>query len=72
MDYGTGAIMAVPAHDARDGEFARKYGIPERIVIRRKDGEPGFEEYGTLESSEPFTGLSSEEANKQMTAYAQE
>ena len=33
MDYGTGAIMAVPAHDERDGEFANKYGIPERIVI---------------------------------------
>ena len=51
MDYGTGAIMAVPSHDIRDGEFARKYGIPERSVIVNDDGAPGFEEYGTLVNS---------------------
>src|SRR5207249_815245 len=45
MEYGTGAIMAVPAHDERDGEFARKYGIPERVVIINRDGQPGLEEY---------------------------
>jgi leucyl-tRNA synthetase len=71
MDYGTGAIMAVPAHDIRDGEFARKYGIAERIVIRRNDGEPCLEEYGILEASGQFNGLSSEEAMEQMTAFAE-
>ena len=39
MGYGTGAIMAVPAHDERDFEFCRKYGIPVRPVIRPADGE---------------------------------
>ena len=71
MDYGTGAIMAVPSHDERDGEFAKKYGIAERIVIRNSAGEPGQEEYGTLESSDIYNGLSSEEAQKQMTEHAQ-
>jgi leucyl-tRNA synthetase len=34
MEYGTGAVMAVPAHDQRDFEFARKYGLPIRVVIK--------------------------------------
>ena len=38
MGYGTGAIMAVPAHDERDFEFCRKYGIPVVPVIRPADG----------------------------------
>jgi len=46
MGYGTGAIMAVPAHDERDFEFCRKYGIAVRPVIRPADGvlarEPGM------------------------------
>ena len=41
MGYGTGAIMAVPAHDERDFEFCTKYGIPVRPVIRPVDGELG-------------------------------
>ena len=41
MDYGTGAIMSVPAHDERDHEFAKKYGLEIRVVILpRRDGEP--------------------------------
>ena len=61
MGYGTGAIMAVPAHDERDFEFCRKYDIAVRPVIRPVDGElavePGmtepFCEYGIVENSRP-------------------
>ena len=65
MGYGTGAIMAVPAHDERDFEFCRKYGIPVRPVIRPADGElavePGMTgpycEYGIVENSGEWSGL---------------
>ena len=80
MEYGSGAIMAVPAHDQRDFEFCRKYGIPIRPVIRPVDGtladeptmEEAFEDYGVVENSPPFNGLTSEEAKQKMTAWAQE
>ncbi len=80
MGYGTGAIMAVPAHDGRDFEFCRKYGIAVRPVIRPVDGalavEPGmkeaFPEYGIVENSGPWSGLASEEARRRMAAYAEE
>src|SRR5712664_987654 len=39
MEYGTGAIMAVPAHDERDLEFCRKYGLPVRVVVEPKEVE---------------------------------
>jgi leucyl-tRNA synthetase len=78
MGYGTGAIMAVPAHDERDFEFCRKYGISIRPVIRPVDGalarEPGmteaFTEYGVVEDSGPWSGLASEEARRKMADYA--
>ena len=78
MTYGTGAIMAVPAHDQRDFEFCTKYGIPVRPVIRPIDGqlpEPGatkaaFPDDGILEHSGEFSGLTSEEARRRMTAKA--
>src|SRR6202040_3355534 len=63
MDYGTGAIMAVPAHDQRDFEFCTTYGIPIRPVIRPVDGaladpntmqEP-FTDEGVLENSGKFS-----------------
>jgi leucyl-tRNA synthetase len=77
MDYGTGAIMAVPAHDQRDFEFCQKYGIPIRPVIRPVDGEladaatlaEAFPDYGILENSGPFTGLPSAEAIEKMNAF---
>ena len=80
MEYGSGAIMAVPAHDQRDFEFCRKYGIPIRPVIRPVDGtladeptmEEAFEDYGVVENSPPFSGLTSKEAKQKMTAWAQE
>jgi leucyl-tRNA synthetase len=80
MGYGTGAIMAVPAHDERDFEFCRKYGIAVRPVIRPVDGalavEPGmkeaFTEYGIVENTGQWSGLTSEEARRQMAAYAKE
>jgi leucyl-tRNA synthetase len=78
-EYGTGAIMAVPAHDERDFEFARKYNLPIRIVVT-PDGKPASPDmlaesvsnYGTLVSSGQFSGLPSTDALKKMTAYAQE
>jgi leucyl-tRNA synthetase len=75
--YGTGAIMAVPAHDERDFEFCTKYGIPIRPVIRPADGtleDPptkAFTEYGILEHSASFTGLDSATAREKMAKYAE-
>jgi leucyl-tRNA synthetase len=68
-EYGTGAIMAVPAHDQRDFEFARKYGLPIRVVIspdgKILDGdllEEAFTGDGIQVNSGPFDGLSNREA----------
>ncbi len=61
--YGTGAVMAVPAHDERDFEFATKYGLPIERVIKSKNGEPDdlpYVEYGVLVNSGEFSGLDSE------------
>ena len=68
MGYGTGAIMAVPAHDERDFEFCTTYGIPIRPVIRPVDGvldenpKAAFTEDGIVENSGEFSGLPSAEA----------
>jgi leucyl-tRNA synthetase len=68
MGYGTGAVMAVPAHDQRDHEFARKYGLPITPVIFPADGgDPGIDEAayvesGVLKNSGTFDGLPSEQA----------
>ncbi len=75
MDYGTGAIMSVPAHDERDFEFAKKYGIEIKPVIVPGKGEESTELPfttldGTLINSGEFTGLSCEEAIKKMSAFA--
>jgi leucyl-tRNA synthetase len=78
MGYGTGAIMAVPAHDQRDLEFARKYGLAVRVVIQpegqRLDGDTlavAYDGPGQLVNSGPFDGLDSEEAIRKMTAHAE-
>ncbi|MFH1565850.1 MAG: leucine--tRNA ligase [bacterium] len=63
MNYGTGAIMAVPAHDARDFSFAKKYSLPIKQVIKPEaQVEGAYEGYGTLINSGEFTGLVSKEA----------
>jgi len=68
MEYGTGAVMSVPAHDERDHAFARQYGLPIRQVIEPADGRAwdieaeAFTEYGRLTASGTFSGLSSEQA----------
>ncbi len=69
-DYGTGSVMAVPAHDTRDFEFATKYNLPIKQVIESKDGskvELPFTEYGVLINSGKYTGLESSEARKKIT-----
>jgi leucyl-tRNA synthetase len=58
--YGTGAVMAVPAHDERDYAFAKKYNLPIERVIEGGEELP-YTEYGTMVNSDEFNGLSSEE-----------
>ncbi len=73
--YGTGAIMAVPAHDTRDWEFARKFGIPMVEVVGGGDIEKAaFTDCatGTMVNSGFLTGLSVEEAKKMMIAWLEE
>ncbi|MEJ2689092.1 MAG: leucine--tRNA ligase [Deltaproteobacteria bacterium] len=79
MEYGTGAVMAVPAHDQRDFEFAAAYSIPVRVVIqpRGQTLEAGsmdnaYEETGVLVDSGPFSGLDSSEAKTAITNYAEQ
>ncbi len=74
MDYGTGAIMAVPGHDERDNEFARRYRLPIRRVIEPLDGSAPDLPFTTLEGrtidSGEFTGLTCAEALEAMTRHA--
>jgi len=76
MDYGTGAIMAVPAHDERDFDFARKYNIPIRIVIKSEDSPAddsqmteAYTGSGKMVNSGEYDGLAYEEGKKKITAY---
>jgi leucyl-tRNA synthetase len=76
LDYGTGAIMSVPAHDERDYEFATKYGLAIKQVIREQTPAetaaalPFVSEEGVLVDSGEWTGLSCAEAQQKMTAFA--
>ncbi len=76
MEYGTGAIMAVPAHDERDYEFASKYDLTIREVVSPGPGEDPkegiFSGYGTVINSGPFSGMSSHDAMEKMADLAQE
>jgi leucyl-tRNA synthetase len=76
-EYGTGAVMGVPAHDQRDFEFATKYRLPIAVVIQ-PDAAPIFADTlaaaydgdGTLVDSGPFTGMRATDANRKMTQEA--
>lgn len=75
VDYGTGAVMGVPAHDERDNQFAKKYSLPLNYVIT--DSVESVEDKavyddGYLINSEQFNGLSSEEARQKITAYMED
>jgi leucyl-tRNA synthetase len=88
MEYGTGAIMSVPAHDQRDFEFALKYGLPIRVVIEPNDVGAGlvpahgqaqdlplqeaYEGEGVLVESGPFSELESAEARDKIAEYIEE
>jgi leucyl-tRNA synthetase len=71
ITYGTGAIMAVPAHDERDFDFAKRYGLPIKVVVA-PDGWSGGEldeaytDQGTLVNSGEFNGLASDEAKQKI------
>jgi leucyl-tRNA synthetase len=73
MEYGTGAIMAVPAHDTRDFEFATQFKLPIREVVRTGGGEPlpSVTEDGVLVNSGEFDGLSCREAQRRIVAWLQ-
>ena len=81
MGYGTGAVMAVPAHDQRDFEFARKYGLPLRTVINPRDlhekgevldpaaMEAAYTDPGILVNSGDFDGMENEPAKKAIVEH---
>ena len=75
MEYGTGAIMSVPAHDQRDFEFANKYGLPIKVVIvPQAHSSPvelseAYEDEGILVGSGQFNGMSSDSAKKEIIQF---
>jgi len=81
MDYGTGAIMSVPAHDERDYEFAKKYRLEVRLVVVPISNDPEetvaepplpfIAHEGVLINSGPYNGLTCDEAIKKMSAHAE-
>jgi len=79
MEYGTGAVMAVPAHDQRDFEFAREYGLPVRVVIDSPDGGlaadamgEAYVEDGIMVNSPPFDGTPNREAIGRIADWMEE
>ncbi len=76
MEYGTGAVMAVPAHDQRDFEFAKKYGLPMEVVIDDPKGHldalkmtAAYENEGVLVSSGRFNGMKNTDAMEAIAEY---
>ncbi len=79
LDYGTGIVMGVPAHDQRDFEFAKKYDLPIRIVVqpqgqnmKAEEMTEAFAAEGIMENSDIFNGLDNREALKKMIDFAEE
>jgi leucyl-tRNA synthetase len=79
FEYGTGAVMGVPAHDQRDFEFARKYGLPVRVVIQPPEKTldsaamtKAYIEEGVLVNSGQFNGMSNIQAIESITEYLSE
>ncbi len=79
MEYGTGAVMSVPAHDQRDFDFAKKYGLDIRVVIQPEgdslDGDSLEEAYtgqGVLVYSGDFTGMENKPAMASITAWLED
>jgi len=79
MEYGTGAVMAVPAHDQRDFEFAKQYDLPIKIVIQPPGGEvqeaelkEAYIEEGIQADTSPFKGKKSSEVISLMASYLEE
>jgi leucyl-tRNA synthetase len=78
MEYGTGAIMAVPGHDVRDFAFAKKYGMPVKIVIDKPDAPLKLEDMseaytgeGVCVNSGEFSGMNNKEAIEKIADYAE-
>ena len=76
MDYGSGAVMAVPAHDDRDFEFAKKYDLPINAVIKPFEGEAeegkAYTEVGVLFNSGEFDGMNSKKSQYSIIKYFEE
>jgi len=79
MDYGTGAVMAVPAHDQRDFEFARKYNLDIVVVINPEGGslnpadmQEAYTGPGVMVNSGKFDGITNEEAKEKITEFLEE
>ena len=79
MEYGTGAIMSVPAHDQRDFEFAKKYGLPIRVVIQNAARDldastmrQAYVDAGTMVSSGPFDGIPNERGKEAVADHVEQ
>lgn len=75
VEYGTGAVMAVPAHDTRDFDFAKKYNMPIKVVIQNPENpsdckDEAYTEEGILINSGEFNGMKNTEAKKTITEKA--
>ncbi|WP_165148100.1 leucine--tRNA ligase [Marinitoga sp. 38H-ov] len=77
FEYGTGAIMAVPAHDQRDFEFAKEFNLPIRVVIKPKNKEldnldEAYTEDGVMINSDKFDGMNNREALEKIISWLEE
>ena len=75
VEYGTGAVMAVPTHDTRDFDFAKKYNLPMKVVIENPENpsdckDAAYTESGIMVNSGEFNGMKNEDAKKAITEKA--